>query len=128
MNFSGYITENAPCSSCRSKLYKYDDVVEKVVQHLGLDDPSKIRLTSHSSYSQQPMPQPINYRGVEHLSDMLVHNNQVWLWHHGFFNISSFMPDTKEMHVLASSYDNRIMPYGLGLLISFIFHLFRADF
>ncbi|XP_039139538.1 ubiquitin carboxyl-terminal hydrolase 13-like isoform X1 [Dioscorea cayenensis subsp. rotundata] len=59
-----------------SKLYTYDDVVEKVAQRLGLDDPSKIRLTSHNCYSQQPKPQPIKYRGVEHLSDMLVHYNQ----------------------------------------------------
>ncbi|XP_050281147.1 ubiquitin C-terminal hydrolase 12-like isoform X18 [Quercus robur] len=59
-----------------SKLHDYDDVVERVAQHLGLGDPSKIRLTSHNCYSQQPKPQPIKYRGVEHLSDMLVHYNQ----------------------------------------------------
>lgn len=59
-----------------SKLHTYDDVVEKVAQHLGLDDASKIRLTSHNCYSQQPKPQPIKYRGVDHLSDMLVHYNQ----------------------------------------------------
>ncbi|KAB1225466.1 Ubiquitin carboxyl-terminal hydrolase 12 [Morella rubra] len=59
-----------------SKLHNYDDVVERVAQHLGLEDPSKIRLTSHNCYSQQPKPQPIKYRGVEHLSDMLVHYNQ----------------------------------------------------
>ncbi|XP_057431971.1 ubiquitin C-terminal hydrolase 12-like isoform X3 [Lotus japonicus] len=59
-----------------SRLYTYDDVVEKVAQQLGLDDPSKIRLTPHNCYSQQPKPQPIKYRGVEHLSDMLVHYNQ----------------------------------------------------
>ncbi|XP_057980719.1 ubiquitin C-terminal hydrolase 12-like isoform X2 [Malania oleifera] len=59
-----------------SKLFNYDDVVERVARHLGLDDPSKIRLTSHNCYSQQPKPQPIKYRGVEHLSDMLVHYNQ----------------------------------------------------
>ncbi|KAK3003518.1 hypothetical protein RJ639_018193, partial [Escallonia herrerae] len=50
--------------------------LELVARHLGLDDPSKIRLTSHNCYSQQPKPQPIKYRGVEHLSDMLVHYNQ----------------------------------------------------
>ncbi|XP_058215957.1 ubiquitin C-terminal hydrolase 13-like isoform X1 [Rhododendron vialii] len=60
-----------------SKVRNYDDVVERVANHLGLDDPSKIRLTSHNCYSQQPKPQPINYRGVEHLSDMLVHYNQI---------------------------------------------------
>ncbi|KAG7035812.1 Ubiquitin carboxyl-terminal hydrolase 12 [Cucurbita argyrosperma subsp. argyrosperma] len=59
-----------------SKLYTYDDVVERLAQQLGIDDPSKIRLTSHNCYSQQPKPQPIKYRGVEHLSDMLVHYNQ----------------------------------------------------
>ncbi|XP_020574244.1 ubiquitin carboxyl-terminal hydrolase 12-like [Phalaenopsis equestris] len=60
-----------------SKIHTYDDVVERVAHHLGLDDPSKIRLTSHNCYSQQPKPQPIKYRGVEHLSDMLVHYNQI---------------------------------------------------
>ncbi|XP_042511247.1 ubiquitin C-terminal hydrolase 12 isoform X11 [Macadamia integrifolia] len=59
-----------------SKLNTYDDVVERVARQLGLDDPSKIRLTSHNCYSQQPKPQPIKFRGVEHLSDMLVHYNQ----------------------------------------------------
>ncbi|XP_077226132.1 ubiquitin C-terminal hydrolase 12-like isoform X3 [Tasmannia lanceolata] len=59
-----------------SKLFTYDDVVDKVARQLGLDDPTKIRLTSHNCYSQQPKPQPIKYRGVEHLSDMLVHYNQ----------------------------------------------------
>ncbi|KAI4308350.1 hypothetical protein L6164_031433 [Bauhinia variegata] len=59
-----------------SRLYTYDDVVERVAQQLGLDDPSKIRLTPHNCYSQQPKPQPIKYRGVEHLSDMLIHYNQ----------------------------------------------------
>ncbi|KAK1288930.1 Ubiquitin carboxyl-terminal hydrolase 12 [Acorus calamus] len=59
-----------------SKLHTYDDVVERVARQRGLDDPSKIRLTSHNCYSQQPKPQPIKYRGVDHLSDMLVHYNQ----------------------------------------------------
>ncbi|KAL0908829.1 hypothetical protein M5K25_023338 [Dendrobium thyrsiflorum] len=60
-----------------SKSHTYDDVVERVARHLGLDDASKIRLTSHNCYSQQPKPQPIKYRGVEHLLDMLVHYNQI---------------------------------------------------
>ncbi|CAH8321728.1 unnamed protein product [Eruca vesicaria subsp. sativa] len=59
-----------------SKLHSYDDVVETVAQKLGLDDPSKLRLASHNCYSQQPKPQPIKYRGVDRLSDMLVHYNQ----------------------------------------------------
>lgn len=59
-----------------SKQNNYDEVVESVARHLSVDDPSKIRLTSHNCYSQQPKPQPIKYRSVEHLSDMLVHYNQ----------------------------------------------------
>ncbi|KAK4772063.1 hypothetical protein SAY86_013838 [Trapa natans] len=59
-----------------SKTHNYDDVVERVAAHLCLDDPSKIRLTPHNCYSQQPKPQPIKYRGVERLADMLVHYNQ----------------------------------------------------
>ncbi|KAG6502703.1 hypothetical protein ZIOFF_034989 [Zingiber officinale] len=50
-----------------SKLFTYDDVVERVARQLGVDDSSKIRLTSHNCYSQQPKPQPIKYRGVDHL-------------------------------------------------------------
>ncbi|XP_047317730.1 ubiquitin C-terminal hydrolase 13-like isoform X2 [Impatiens glandulifera] len=59
-----------------SKLHTYDDVVERLASQLGLDDPSKIRLTAHNCYSQQPKPQHIKYRGVDHLSDMLLHYNQ----------------------------------------------------
>lgn len=61
----------------RSKQNNYDEVVESVARHLSVDDPSKIRLTSHNCYSQQPKPQPVKYRSVEHLADMLVHYNQV---------------------------------------------------
>ncbi|CAN6586674.1 unnamed protein product [Malus baccata var. baccata] len=59
-----------------SKQHTYDDVVEKLARQIGLDDPTKIRLTAHNCYSQQPKPQPIKFRGVEHLTDMLVHYNQ----------------------------------------------------
>ncbi|GKB57239.1 ubiquitin carboxyl-terminal hydrolase 12-like protein isoform X2 [Tanacetum coccineum] len=59
-----------------SKLHTYDNVVERVAHKLNLDDPSKIRLTPHNCYSQQPKPHPIKYR-AEHLLDMLVHYNQV---------------------------------------------------
>ena len=61
----------------RSKQNNYDEVVEYVARRLGLDDASKIRLTSHNCYSQQPKPQPIKYRGAERLTDMLIHYNQV---------------------------------------------------
>ncbi|KAK8941776.1 Ubiquitin carboxyl-terminal hydrolase 13 [Platanthera guangdongensis] len=60
-----------------SKLHTYDDVVERVAHHLDLDDPTKIRLTSHNCYSQQPKLHSIKFRDVEHLSDMLVHYNQI---------------------------------------------------
>ncbi|GBG84805.1 hypothetical protein CBR_g39181 [Chara braunii] len=59
-----------------SKQHTYDDVVERVARHIGLDDPQKIRLTAHNCYSHVPKPQPIKYRGVERLSDMLIHYNQ----------------------------------------------------
>ncbi|KAK1409857.1 hypothetical protein QVD17_36386 [Tagetes erecta] len=60
-----------------SKLHTYDDVVEQIAQKLNLDDPSKIRLTPHDCYSQQPKPVPIKYRVAENLIDMLVHYNKV---------------------------------------------------
>ncbi|CAN6577224.1 unnamed protein product [Malus baccata var. baccata] len=60
-----------------SKLHTYNDVVERLAQHIGLESPTKIRLTAHNCYSQQPMPQPIKYQGVEHLTEMLTHYNQV---------------------------------------------------
>eukprot|EP00252_Welwitschia_mirabilis_P016663 TRINITY_DN3688_c0_g3_i1.p1 TRINITY_DN3688_c0_g3~~TRINITY_DN3688_c0_g3_i1.p1 ORF type:complete len:1111 (+),score=262.49 TRINITY_DN3688_c0_g3_i1:336-3668(+) len=59
-----------------SKINTYDDIVEKVAQHIGLDDPSKIRLTAHNCYSQSPKPQPIKYQCVERLAELLVHYNQ----------------------------------------------------
>ncbi|GFZ00265.1 ubiquitin-specific protease 13 [Actinidia rufa] len=55
---------------------EHEFCLELVASHLGLDDPSKIRLISHNCYSQQPKPHPIKDRGVERLSDMLVHYNQ----------------------------------------------------
>lgn len=61
----------------RAKSNTYDEVVDKVAQRLGVDDPSKIRLTPHNCYSQQPKPNPIKYRSVDHLVDMLIHYNQV---------------------------------------------------
>ncbi|PHT31660.1 Ubiquitin carboxyl-terminal hydrolase 12 [Capsicum baccatum] len=59
-----------------SKQNNYDEVVQSLARRLGSDDPSKIRLTSHNCYSQQPKPQPIKYRGVDRLTEMLVHYNQ----------------------------------------------------
>ncbi|KAL1558281.1 CSN-associated deubiquitinating enzyme Ubp12, variant 2 [Salvia divinorum] len=59
-----------------SKLDTYDEVVEKVARQLGINDPSKIRLTSCNSFTQQPKPHPIKYKGVDTLLDMLLHHNQ----------------------------------------------------
>ncbi|KAI4364030.1 hypothetical protein MLD38_020174 [Melastoma candidum] len=56
-----------------SKQHNYDEVVERVARQVGLDDPSKVRLTTHNCYSQQPKPQPVRYRGAERLSEMLIH-------------------------------------------------------
>uniref|UniRef100_A0A0D3EUJ2 ubiquitinyl hydrolase 1 n=1 Tax=Oryza barthii TaxID=65489 RepID=A0A0D3EUJ2_9ORYZ len=60
-----------------SKRFTYDDVVEKVANQLGLDDPSKLRLTQHLPYSQMPKSHYIKYRGLDHLSDMLRNGNQM---------------------------------------------------
>lgn len=62
----------------RSKQNNYDEVVECLARHLRLDDPSRVRLTPHNCYSQQPKPQPIRYRGVDRLTEMLSHYNQVF--------------------------------------------------
>ncbi|RZC68053.1 hypothetical protein C5167_031313 [Papaver somniferum] len=54
----------------------YDDVTERVARHLGLDDPTKIRLTSHDCVFLRPIPQAISYRGVGHLSEMFTCYNR----------------------------------------------------
>ncbi|KAF3669131.1 putative protein EIN4-like, partial [Capsicum annuum] len=59
-----------------SKQNNYDEVVECLARHLHLDDPSKVRLTSHNCYSQHPKPQPIRYHGVDRLTEILSHYNQ----------------------------------------------------
>ncbi|KAL3367030.1 hypothetical protein AABB24_011632 [Solanum stoloniferum] len=60
-----------------SRINTYDEVVGRIAQQLELDDPSKIRLTSHDCLSQQPKPQPIKYRGLDYLVNMLVHYNKI---------------------------------------------------
>ncbi|CAI9094723.1 OLC1v1030510C1 [Oldenlandia corymbosa var. corymbosa] len=54
----------------------YDDVVVEVADKLGLDDPSKVRLTPHDCYSEKPKPNSIKYQAAN-LLDMLLHNNQL---------------------------------------------------
>ncbi|KAM1524129.1 hypothetical protein ACFX10_008759 [Malus domestica] len=58
-----------------SKLHTYDDVVENLARLIGLENPTKIRLTAHNCLSQQPRPRPIKYQGAEHLTEMLTHYN-----------------------------------------------------
>ncbi|RZC81915.1 hypothetical protein C5167_044494 [Papaver somniferum] len=59
-----------------SKVSTYDDVTERVARHLGLDDPTKIRLTAHNCFSHKPKPQAIKYQGIDHLSEMLIEHNR----------------------------------------------------
>ncbi|GKA18929.1 mitochondrial substrate carrier family protein C [Tanacetum coccineum] len=48
--------------TCRLRIYNYDKVVTRIAQHLNLDDPSKIRLTSHNWCIKKPKREPIKYR------------------------------------------------------------------
>ncbi|KAI3966512.1 hypothetical protein MKW92_038739 [Papaver armeniacum] len=59
-----------------SMVLTYDEVTERVARHLGLDDPTKIRLTSRDCDFLRPMPQAIRYRGVGHLSEMFTRYNR----------------------------------------------------
>ncbi|KAI3902889.1 hypothetical protein MKX01_040116 [Papaver californicum] len=59
-----------------SKLSTYDDVTKRVTRHLGLDDPTKIRLTRHDCCSEKPKSQPLGYRSFHHLSEILIQYNQ----------------------------------------------------
>ncbi|KAL5712099.1 ubiquitinyl hydrolase 1 [Ranunculus cassubicifolius] len=56
-----------------SMKFTYDEIVENVACHLGVDDPTKIQLTSFSfdSYTRKAIFNPIGYRGANDLSDML---------------------------------------------------------
>lgn len=51
----------------------YDDVCSELAQHLGIDDPRKLRLTQHNMYAHQPHRNPIKYRGAENLEAMFMH-------------------------------------------------------
>ncbi|XP_026431120.1 ubiquitin carboxyl-terminal hydrolase 13-like isoform X1 [Papaver somniferum] len=59
-----------------SMVLTYDEVTERVARDLGLDDPTKIRLTSLDCDFLRPMPQAIRYRGVGHLSEMFTRYNR----------------------------------------------------
>ncbi|GKA64808.1 GEM-associated protein 2 [Tanacetum coccineum] len=64
--------------TCRLRIYNYEKVVARIAHHLNLDDPSKIRLTSHNWCIKKPEREPIKYRGVGHLSNMLTLNTWVY--------------------------------------------------
>ncbi|GJV16332.1 ribonuclease H-like domain-containing protein [Tanacetum coccineum] len=54
------------------KIYNYDEVLSRLARYINLDDPSKIRLTSHNCWFIEKLKrEPIKYRGVGHLSNML---------------------------------------------------------
>ena len=52
------------------KRWTYDQVTSRIGVALGCD-PLRLRLTMHNPYSDLPKPQPIKYRGVDNLQDML---------------------------------------------------------
>ncbi|KAI3914506.1 hypothetical protein MKW92_004445 [Papaver armeniacum] len=54
-----------------SKVLTYDDVTDRVARHLGLDDPTKIRLFRHNHYYQQKH-EAIRYQGFDRLSKVLI--------------------------------------------------------
>ncbi|KAI3938566.1 hypothetical protein MKW98_016071 [Papaver atlanticum] len=63
-----------------SKVLTYDDVSERVARYLGLDDPTKIRLTCHDCSLQQPKPQAIIFLIVQQnrlkSTQALIHYNR----------------------------------------------------
>mmetsp|Transcript_41401 Transcript_41401/g.100498 ORF Transcript_41401/g.100498 Transcript_41401/m.100498 type:complete len:1169 (+) Transcript_41401:70-3576(+) len=52
------------------KRWTYDQVTSRIGQAVGCD-PLRLRLTMHNPYSDLPKPQPIKYRGVDNLQEML---------------------------------------------------------
>ncbi|CAI5494319.1 unnamed protein product, partial [Closterium sp. Naga37s-1] len=60
-----------------SKEDTYDDVVRELAEKLELPDPSKIRLTRHNCYLQQPRQSPVKFRSVNCLEELLAHHDQM---------------------------------------------------
>jgi len=52
------------------KRWTYDQVTSRIGAAVGCD-PLRLRLTMHNPYSDLPKPQPIKYRGVDNLQEML---------------------------------------------------------
>ena len=57
------------------KGFSYDQIVAALAARLGLADPDLLRLSPHDTYTQQPKA-AVKHRGVERLSDLLVHYAQ----------------------------------------------------
>ena len=53
------------------KRWNYDQVTQKIGQALSCD-PLCLRLTTHNPYSDLPKPQPLKYRSVDSLNEMLL--------------------------------------------------------
>jgi ubiquitin carboxyl-terminal hydrolase 7 len=58
-----------------NKSMSYDAVTAALAEALQVADPSTLRLTTHNCYSHAPKLPSLAHRGVESLSDMLVHFN-----------------------------------------------------
>eukprot|EP00879_Flechtneria_rotunda_P027398 GHRR01029346.1.p1 GENE.GHRR01029346.1~~GHRR01029346.1.p1 ORF type:complete len:247 (+),score=133.15 GHRR01029346.1:38-742(+) len=57
--------------------YDYDTVTASLAAKLGVDDPTKIRLTQHNAYSSMPQRQPVKYRQLANLDKLLQHTGHV---------------------------------------------------
>ena len=55
----------------------YEEVTAALAKHLGLQEPSWLRLTQHNVYTHQPKPSPIRYQGIDRLSEMTQQYAQV---------------------------------------------------
>lgn len=82
-------TEDVFCLEL-SKLLSHDDIAAKVARQIGIDDRSKIRLTSHNHLLRKPMPQPIECPSLKHLSDMLCVSQ----------DLSMMLPNTQKIDIL----------------------------
>lgn len=55
----------------------YDQVSQALALRLGLDDPTKLRFTSHNNYSHQPQRTPLKFRAAMRVEQMVQHAHHV---------------------------------------------------
>eukprot|EP00798_Chlamydomonas_sp_ICE-L_P025290 gene25290-10943_t len=55
----------------------YNEVSQALAPRLSLDDPTKLRFTQDNAYNHQPQRNPMGYRGMNNLEQMLKHQNHV---------------------------------------------------